>query len=140
MATGRSAVPAVITATVPGAARRPEDHRGERAAPGDGARAVAERRADGGDRLDLRFGRPGQEDRPVAAGEELLDDRGAVLGRLARSVHGLGHALAQVPVVVDPGETEIGVGQPAQLAHRVVGRAPAVGDRVDERAEGRTRP
>ena len=91
--------------------------------------------ADGGHRLDLRIGGPGQEDGPVGGGQELPDDGGAVLGRLARSVDGLGHALAQVTMVVDPGETEIGIGQPAQLAHGVVGRAAAVGDLFDEQAE-----
>ena len=45
----------------------------------------------------------------------------ALVGLLARRVDGLGHALAQRAVVVDPGEAEIGEGQAAQLGHRVVG-------------------
>ena len=72
---------------------------------------------------------------PSVARQEVLDDRSAVLGGLARPVHGLRHALAQVPVVVDPGEAEVGIGQPAQLAYRVVGRATALGNGFDERAE-----
>ena len=42
---------------------------------------------------------------------------------------------AQVAVMVDPGEPEVGVGQPAQLPHGVVGRAVARGDLFDERAK-----
>ena len=45
-----------------------------------------------------------------------------VLGGLARPVDGLGHALAQGPVVVDPGEAEVGPRQPPQRGHGVVGR------------------
>ena len=129
-------MPAVITATVPdrggGGA---EHHSGERAALRNGARSVAQRRADGRDGFDLRLGRPGQEDGPDTGGEELPDDGRAVFGCLAGPVDGFGHSLAQISVVVDPGETEIGIGQPAQLAHRVVRRAPAVGNGFDERAE-----
>ena len=97
-----------------------ERHRGERPALRDDARAVAERRPDRGDRLDLRTGCPGQEDRSIGAPQELLDHRGAVFRRFARAVHGLGHALTEVPVEVDPGEAKVGVGQPAQLAYGVV--------------------
>ncbi len=68
-------------------------------------------------------------------GEQLLDDRRAVLGRLARPVDGFGHALAQVTVVVDAGEPQVGVGQAPQLADGVVGCAVARGDLVDEGAE-----
>ena len=56
-------------------------------------------------------------------------------GALARPVDGFGHALAQVTVVVDAGEPQVGVGQPAQLADGVVGRAVARGDLIDEGAE-----
>ena len=72
---------------------------------------------------------------PAVALEQLLDDGGAVLGRLARTVDGLGHALAQVTVVVDAGEPEVGIGQATQLADGVVGRAVAGGDLIDQRAE-----
>ena len=41
-------------------------------------------------------------------------------GDLARGVHGFGHPLAQGPVVVDPGEAEIGVGEAPQTAQGVV--------------------
>jgi hypothetical protein len=58
-----------------------------------------------------------------------------VLGRLAGPVDGFGHALAQVTVVVDPGEPQVGVGQAAQLADGIVGRAVARGDLVDQGAE-----
>ena len=40
---------------------------------------------------------------------------------LAWGVHRLGHALAQRPVVIDPGEPEIGVREAAQTAQGVVG-------------------
>ncbi len=43
-------------------------------------------------------------------------------GVLARSVDDLGHALAQRPVVVDPGEAEVGPGQAPQAVDGVVGR------------------
>ena len=43
--------------------------------------------------------------------------------------------LAQGPVVVDPGEPEVGEGQPAQAADRVVGRAAAGRHVVEELAE-----
>ena len=67
---------------------------------------------------------------PSVPAEELLDDGGAVLGRLARAVDGLGHAEAQVAVMVDPGEPEVRIGQAPQLANRVVGRAAPGGDRL----------
>ena len=41
----------------------------------------------------------------------------------------------QVTVVVDAGEAQVGVGQAAQLAHRVVGRALARGDLFDQRTK-----
>ena len=58
-----------------------------------------------------------------------------MLGALARPVDGFGHPLSQVTVVVDAREAEVGIGQPAQLADGVVGRALARGDLVDEGAE-----
>ena len=77
---------------------------------------------------------------PSVAAEQLLDDGGAVLGRLARAVDGFGHAEAQVAVVVDPGEAEVGIGQAAQLADGVVGRAAPGGDLFDRAREARKRP
>jgi hypothetical protein len=38
-------------------------------------------------------------------------------------------------MVIHPGETEVGVGQPSKLAHGVVGRARAGRDVIDESAE-----
>jgi hypothetical protein len=41
-------------------------------------------------------------------------------------------------MVVDPGEPEVGVGQPAQPPHGVVGRDVAGSDLFDERAKRRS--
>ena len=38
-------------------------------------------------------------------------------------------------MVIHPGEAQVGVGEAPQLAHRIVGRATARGDVVDERAQ-----
>ena len=51
---------------------------------------------------------PGQDDRPaVPGGEHLGDDSRALRGSLARPVDGFGQPLAQSPVVIDLGETEL---------------------------------
>jgi hypothetical protein len=71
----------------------------------------------------------------VGPPEQLGHDGGAVLGGLTGPVDGLGHALAEVALVVDTGEAQVGVGQPAQLADGIVGSAVARGDAVDEGAE-----
>ena len=47
-----------------------------------------------------------------AVGEQLADDAHALLGRLARAVDGLGHALAQRAVVVDERVADVGERQP----------------------------
>ena len=65
--------------------------------------------------------------------------RGALLRGLARAVDGLGEALAQLAVVVDPGEAEVGEGEPPQPAtasstEQVPARTSA------RRARGRARP
>ncbi len=96
---------------------------------------MAERLGQGGDRLDLRIGRPGEEHRGRGGGEQLLHDRRTVLGRLARPVDGFGHPLTQVTVVVDAGEPQIGVRQAPQLADGVVGCTLARGHLVDEGAK-----
>ncbi len=96
---------------------------------------MAERLGQGGDRLHLGIGGPGEEHRRRGGDEQLLDDRRTVLGRLARPVDGLGHPLAQVTVVVDAGEPQVGIGQAPQLADGVVGCALARGDLVDQGAE-----
>ena len=61
------------------------------------------------------------EHRPVAVGEQLGDDAGALLGRLARAEDCLRHALAEGAVVVDEGAADVGEGQPAQPGDRLVG-------------------
>ena len=78
----------------------------------------------GGDGFELVVVGPGQQDGPGAVGEQLADDAHALLGRLARPVHGLGHALAQRPVVVDEGVAEVGERQPGEGGDDVVGGAP----------------
>ena len=64
------------------------------------------------------------------------DDGRALLGRLARGVDRLGHALAQGAVVVDPGEAEVGVGQPPEPGDRVVGRHGTDLHGVEQPAQG----
>ena len=59
-----------------------------------------------------------------------------LLGGLARAVDGLGHALAQRPVVVDAGEPEVGEGQAAEAVDGVVGRDRADLHGVEQPAEG----
>ena len=59
-----------------------------------------------------------------------------LVGGLAGSVDRLGHALAQRPVVVDPGEPEVGEGQAAQAVDGVVGGDRAHLDGVEQSAEG----
>ncbi len=79
---------------------------------------------------------PGEHDRAGATvGPQLGDDGGALLGRLARGVDRLGHALAQGPVVVDLGEAEIGEREAPETAHGVVGgdrAAPHVVQQLSE--------
>jgi hypothetical protein len=58
-----------------------------------------------------------------------------LFGRLAGSVDSLGQAGPVVAVVVHPGETQVGIGEAAELAHRIVGRASARSDLFDERAQ-----
>ena len=58
-------------------------------------------------------------------GEQLADDAGALLGRLARPEHRLGHALAQGAVVVDEGVADVGERQPAQPGDDLVGARSA---------------
>jgi hypothetical protein len=53
--------------------------------------------------------------------QELPDDQRALFGRLPLTVDRFGKPLSQGPVVVDPGEPEVGEGKPAELADRFVG-------------------
>ncbi len=57
----------------------------------------------------------------VVSGEELGHDRGHLLGRLARRVHGLWESLAQRAVMIDAREAEIGERKAAQSSHGFVG-------------------
>ena len=63
--------------------------------------------------------------------------RDALLGRLARPVDRLGHALAQGAVVVDEGVADVGERQPPQPADDVVGVDAAGGEVVEQRPQGR---
>ena len=54
-------------------------------------------------------------------GEQLGDDAHTLLGRLARSVDGLGEPLTQGAVVVDEGVADIGERQPLEPADDLVG-------------------
>ena len=65
-------------------------------------------------------------------------DAARVLGRLAWAVNRLGHAEAQVAVVVHPGEPQVRIGQATQLPHGVVGRALARSNLFDERTKRRS--
>ena len=60
--------------------------------------------------------------------------------RLALPVDGLGQPLAQDAVVVDPGESQIGEGQPAEPVHGLVGGALSRPDVVQEALQSRVRP
>ena len=79
---------------------------------------------------------PGEHDRAGATVRpQRRDDGGTLLGRLARGVHGLGHALTQGPVVVDLGEAEIGEREAPKTAQRVVrgdGAAPHAVQQLSE--------
>ena len=128
-ATGRSAVPAVASTTASG--------RGAawRQATGRAGALAAGVAGQGGGGLGVVG--PGEQDRAVAGlVEQLGDDRRALGRRLAGPVDGLGHALAQRPVVVDPGEAEVGVGQAPQPGDGLVGRQGAAAHVVDQAPEG----
>ena len=134
-ATGRSAVPAVSTSTRPvrsGAGRQVEG--GQPAACRRSTAPVARRPAPlaaaawSGSARVSRTGPPGSS-------EQLDHYPGALLGGLPGAVDGLGQPLAQRPVMIDPGEAEVGEGQPPQAAHGVVGRACARGHVVEQLAE-----
>ena len=129
-ATGRSAVPAATTST--------SAVRLGGGAPVQHAAALLDGRAVlGHDGLGLVVGRPGQQHGRGAVGEQLADDAHALLGRLARPVHGLGQALAQAAVVVDEGVTDVGERQPAQAAHDLVGVDATGSEVVEQRPQRR---
>ena len=120
-ATGPSAVPAAAITTRSGrvgAAGRQTIVVPDSTAPGWAASTAAR----------LLVGRPGQHDRIVAAVQQLAHDGDALLGRLARAVDRLGHALPQRPVVVDAGEAEVGERQPASRSAAAPASSSAGGD------------
>ena len=127
-ATGRSAVPAVTTRTRSG--------RGAPAATRAWCLAVRRPGCGRAPRLACSGVGPGQQHGCRAGVEQLGDDGRALLRGLARAVHRLGHSLAQRPVVVDPGEAEIGVGQAAQRRDGVVGRDRAGAHVVEQPPDG----
>src|SRR5439155_23573892 len=69
-------------------------------------------------------------------GQQLVHDRRALLGCLARRVDGLGQPLAQLAVVIDARKAEVGERQPAQPGDGVVGAQRAGADVVEEVAQG----
>ena len=87
--------------------------------------------------LRLRLVHPGQQHRPAAVLEQLADDAGALLGRLARAVDRFRQALAQPAVMVDAGIAEIGEGQPAQRPDGIVGGNAAVAHVLEQRSQRR---
>ena len=136
VATGRSAVPAVMTTTDPalgGAGRNTTVARDPLSATAPGPNPSAA--AGGGDRLHLRLGRPCEQDGPVRRPEELSDHGRTMLRRLPGSVDGFGDAEAKVAVMVHPGEPQVRIGQAAQLPDGVVGRAAPGGNVFDECAK-----
>ena len=54
-------------------------------------------------------------------GEQFGHDGRALAGLLAGGEDGLGHALTERPMMIDPGEAEIGEREPAQRSHHVIG-------------------
>ena len=53
--------------------------------------------------------------------EQVTDYGDALFHGLPRPVNSLGKALAQRPVVVNPRKAEVGIGQPPEPAHHVIG-------------------
>jgi len=68
--------------------------------------------------------------------EQLGDERGALLGRLAWPEDSLGQPLAQGTVVVDAGEPEIGEGQSAQARDRFIGAHRPGANVVEQPTDG----
>ena len=76
-----------------------------------------------------------QQDRSGAVGEQLADDGDALGGTLARTVDGLGHARAQVSVMVDRGAVDVGERKSAESDDGLVGRHRAGLHVVEERPQ-----
>ena len=121
--------------------RSPRDGDSSTAHPVDSGGRTGDRplppRMVGGDQLDLHGVGPGQDDRPVAVGQQFPDDGGALVRRLALSVDRLGQALTEGAMVVDPGESEIGEGQAAESVHGLVRRECPRADIGEQALESR---
>ncbi len=129
-------MPAVMTTTVPlldGARRKTTVESGPLSATSPWPKPRG--RCSGGDSFHLRLGGPGEQDRTIGLGEQLLDDGRTVFGRLAGAVDRFGYAEAQVAVMVHPGEPQVRVGEASQLPDGVVRRAAPGRDVFDEGAE-----
>ena len=115
-ATERSLVPAVTTTT------RAVEALG-RLAPEQAAAQLDHVVVDGTAGGALLGGRAGEQHRTGAVRQQLRHDPGAVVRLLARPVDRLGHALAQVAVMVDRGAVDVGERQAAQAIDGGVGRS-----------------
>ena len=69
-------------------------------------------------------------------GQQLGHDGGDLARFLARGVDRLGQPLAQQPMVVDAGESEISVGQPTQLSDGVIGAHRTDAHRIQQLPKG----
>ena len=96
-------------------------------------KAVFRRECDG--RLGLSFVGPGQQHGPSGFTQQLAHNGGALLGGLAWPVDGFGHALSERPVVVHPGEAQIGEGKAPQASYGVVRSECAGADVVEKLAQ-----
>ena len=139
-----SAVSVTSHSSATGCVGRPGRHDEHASRAGDRRRPVQQRAAVvpgravlGEHRLHLVVGGPREQHGSGAVGEQLADDAHALLGRLARPVDGLGHALAQLAVVIDERAADVGERQPAQAADDVVGAAPAGRQVVEQRPQRR---
>ena len=109
---------------------------GQASAAGHRPPSVPGRRGRRGRRVDLVVVGPGQQDRSASARSRSSTTIAAhCSGVLPGPVDGLGKSLAQRPVMVDPGEAEVGEGQAPQLADGIVGRAGARRHIVEQLAE-----
>ena len=139
-ATGRSAVPAVTTATRSGrsAAGRHTTvcRRRSAASPPPASTTVPSGLAARAAATWSASARDSTIGERAGLGEQLGHDGRALRRRLARAVDRLGHALAQRAVVVDPGVPEVGEGQPSQGGDGVVGADRTGLHRVEKLPEG----
>ena len=83
----------------------------------------------------LLVGHPTEHHRSLPVSEQFTDDADALIDGLAGRIDRLGHALAQVTMMVDQGIAEVGKGQAAQLAHRLIWSGLARPDPFHERPQ-----